>query len=156
LGNYATITELQARFEDTAAVSHVTDSDDDLTPDTDVLTEELNAAEGLIDSYLGRRHATPIAVSGDTVLAAWMKSVTLDIAVVRLLRRPGQGIVPDEVAESYTEAVDWCKAVASGAAVLPATLTQATTTAMDPLSEWGSAPGSSSTRVCTRETQENV
>ena len=154
MGNYAITTELKARFENTAAVAHVTDSEDDATPNENVLSEALNAAEGIIDSYVGRRHSTPVAVSGDTVLANWMKSMTLDIGVYRLLQRGG--VIPDAIIRSYEEVIDWLKAVGNGDAVLPAAAQQATTAAIDPISEWGSGTGDDSNRVFTRASQENI
>lgn len=152
MGNYASRAQLQARFENTAAVAHLTDGVDDATPDTDVLDEALNGAEGIVDSWIGRRHLTPVVVSGDTVLANWMKSITLDIGVYRLLQRGG--VIPDANVRAYEEAIAWCQAVGAGDAVLPAAAQQATTAAIDPMAEWGSGAGDDSDRQFTRENQE--
>ncbi|KKN19687.1 hypothetical protein LCGC14_0943310 [marine sediment metagenome] len=151
MGNYATTAQLQARFEDTAEVAALTDTADSGTPDSAVLTEVLDGAEGRLDGYIGTQHRIPVDVASDTVLANFMRTVTLDVAEYKLLAR--HNIVPESKLLAFDAAIQWAKDVGSGDAVLPAAAAQPSTEAIDPTAAHGFATGSSSTRRFTRATQ---
>ena len=155
MGNYATIAELKARFEDDAAVAHLTMDDATGTPDTDVLDETLNAAEGDVDSYLGIRYLIPVDVTGSTTLADSLKARALDIAVYHLIARRGQ--VPEAKTKAFDDAIVWLKSLAAGEVVLPSAETLPATSSREPDAEWGTAgDSSSSNRVWTRGTVANL
>lgn len=152
--DYATTTQLIARFEDELAVAHLTDNADEGTPDTSVLTDILEAAETFINGYLGRKYLIPIEVAGDKDLIRAMREVTLDIAQYRLLSRGD--FVSEAKLRMYNEAVAWLKDIATGKAVLPAPGVHASTTSRSPVMRWGvagEAGGTESNRVFTRENQ---
>lgn len=151
MGNYATTAQLQARFEDKAEVAALTDTAESGTPDPAVLTEVLDGAEGLLDAYIAAQHRTPIAVASDTVLANFMRTMTLDVAQYKLLERGD--IVPETKLRAYDNAIQWAKDVGTGDAVLPAAVAQPGTEAIDPTAAHGFATGSNSTRRFTRATQ---
>ena len=155
MGNYATTAQLKARFEDDTAVAHLTDSATTGSPDDDVLTEVVNHAEGQMDSYFARRFAVPVDVSSDTVLAAMLKSVALDLAVYHLLVRGGVVTEPKLVA--HDKALAWLKDVAKGEAVLPSADEPATTTTRENIFAWGTAGETdSSQRKFSRAAQESL
>jgi len=82
MGNYASTDELIARVGTQKAAELTSDSGSG--PDATKLTAVIAAAEGDVDQYLSRRRATPVEVTGGTTKAAWLKALTLDLAVVRL------------------------------------------------------------------------
>jgi len=146
MGNYATNTQLKARFENDAAVAFLTDTGSTGVPDEDVLTEVIGNAEGLIDSYAAKRYAVPLDVSSDTVLAGMLKSATLDIAVYKLLKRGD--LVPQVKRDDYEATLEWLKDLSAGRAVMPAAATPASTSSNDPApSEGTAATGTASDRV---------
>jgi len=157
MGNYATTSDLIARFEDDEAVAHITDNEDTGTPDTDVLNEVINDAEATIDSYVSVRHIVPVVVANDSVLAARMKSVTLDIAVWKLCARGD--FASEAKTRAYDDALEWLRGVASGKVMLPAAAVQAVTQTNLPAGSWG-IPGEQvsgeNQRLFSRQTQENL
>ena len=155
MGNYASTTDLVNRFEDDAAVAHLTDTAETGTPDTDVLNEVINGAEGQINSYAGRKYLVPFATS-DTGFAAFLKSITLDIAVFALVGARSD-LVSDAKTLAHDKAIDWLKELAAGKVVPPAAATQPTTESRDPVAAFGTAgTGDSSRRLFSRDTQANL
>ena len=155
MGNYATTTDLIARFEDDAAVAHLTDTADTSTPDPDVLNEIINGAEGRINSYAGRKYLTPFSTS-DTNFASFLKSLTLDLAVFHLVGARGD-LVSDAKTLAHDNAIEWLKDLAVGKVVPPAAATQPTTESRDPVAAFGTAgTGDSSKRLFSRDTQANL
>lgn len=152
MGNYASTTDLKARFEDDASVAYLTDTADSGTPDEDVLNEVIDHAEGQADSYVARRYKVPLIVAGNSVLTAMMKSATLDIAQYHLY---GRGRVqPKGITTMYEAAIAWLRDVSKGVIVLPSAGTEPSTTSRDPLTGYGTAGTSdSSLRIFSRATQ---
>jgi len=132
---YATNAELKARFQDDAEVAFLTDTGASGTPDETVLTEVIDHAEAVINSYAARQYKIPLAVSSDTGFAAMMRSVTLDIAQYFLVGR-GNAITTAKQ-QLYDQAIDWLDKVAAGKVALPSPDTEATTASMDPLATYG-------------------
>ena len=155
MGNYATSDDLANRFENDATVAHLTDTAETGTPDTDVLNELILAAEGEIDSYAGRKYLTPLTTT-DTVLGNFLKSITLDLAVARLVGDRGD-LLPEAKAAARDRAIEWLEKLAEGKVVLPAAATQPTTAARDPIAAFGTAgTGDNSNRLFSRATQANL
>ncbi len=155
MGNYASSTDLANRFANDAEVAHLTDTSDTGTPDPDVLNENVNFAEGQIDSYAGRKYLTPLATD-DTVFANFLKSLTLDIAVYHLVGARGD-LAPEAKTLAHDKAIDWLEKLAEGKVVLPAAATQPTTAAREPIAAFGTAgTGDNSKRLFSRATQANL
>jgi len=155
MGNYASTTELKARFEDDDEVARLTDSADTGTPDDTVLNEVIDDAESEINSYVAVKHLVPLTVSGNSMLAARMKSVTLNIAVANLLDR--SGVIAEPKAASRERSIAWCKDIKSGEAVLPSATTEASTKSREPLVNWGTGgTGTLSKRLFTRATMDGL
>lgn len=153
MGNYASTAELEARFDGDAEVASQTDNEDTGTADTTVLNEVIDNAEGEIDSAVGMRYLVPVDTT-DTIVAARMKSITLDLAVWGLHIRGGVAPVP--VIEARDAVREWLDLLAEGKRVLPQPATANTTTARETLADWGTAgtTSSSSNRLFSRATQE--
>jgi len=114
--SYATTTELTDRFPDQDTVTHLTNSNTGL-PDTNVLTDVLDAAEAVLESFLAMRYEVPVDVSSDTRVAAVMRSMTLDVAQHDLIAT--KEFVPDAKVALHDRAIAWAKSIARGEAVLP-------------------------------------
>lgn len=159
MGNYASTDDLKARFENDAAVAHLTDTADTGDPNTTVLNEVIDRAEAQLDAYIGLKHEIPVKVADHPSLANIMKSLTLDVAQRHLYARHHQ--VTEAIKELHDEAIQWAKDVASskdGIAVLPTTDTEPTTLNREPLISVGSADASleTSRRIFTRETMDSL
>lgn len=114
--SYTTNADIEARLGSRAYIQ-LTDDAATGTADEAKVTRARLAAEGEVDSYLGRRHAVPVDVSGNERLAGILRSVTLDLVEYRLhARRPP---VPEDVRRKRETAVHWLKRVADGDVVLP-------------------------------------
>ena len=153
MGNYATQAELKARFEDDEAVAHLTDTAESGEPDTTVLDEVIDHAEGQVDSYCAMRFKVPLAVGDHASLAAMMRSITLDLAVYHLYSR-GHAVTEATVL-LHDKAIEWLKEVAAGSVMLPSPDTEPTTVSRTPLLAHGTSDTSSadSNRVFSRESQ---
>ncbi len=115
--SYATNADVEERLG-SAAYVQLTDDTGSGSADEDKVTEARLAAEGEVNSYLGRRYAVPVNVTGDEELAGVLKSVALDLVEYRLhARRPP---VPEETRRKRDSAVRWLLRAASGEVVLPA------------------------------------
>lgn len=155
MGNYANTDDLIARFESEAEVSHLTGSADTGSADTDVLDEVINGAEGEVDSAAAVLYAVPLDVAGDAVMAAFAKSLTLDLAVASLHERTGN--VPAPIETKQLARRDWLDKLATGKRRLPSARTESSTVSRDPTAKWGTAgTGDASKRVFSRETQEQL
>lgn len=106
------------------------------TPDSDVLTEVRNSAEGEVNGYLAVRYAVPVDLSAHADLTATLKGFALDVAVYRLYGR--RSPVPENVRRMRDDAIAWLTKVSKGEIVLPAAATPASTTANQPTAAWGS------------------
>lgn len=155
MGNYASTVELVARFENVAVVEHLTGSLSTDAAYTAVLNEVINGAEGEIDSAAAVKYEVPLDVAGDTVLAAYVKTMALDLAVGSLHDRKRN--VPVSVEQARTRVLEWLDKLARGLRQLPSARTEATTVSRDPVSAWGTAgTGDSSKRIFSRATQEQL
>ncbi len=113
---YVTNADIEDRLGPKAYVE-LTDDEGTGSANTDRVDEARLGAEGEVDSYLARRHAVPIDVTGQEELAGTLASITLDLAAFRLhCRRPP---VPEDVLGRRDRAAAWLRQVASGEVVLP-------------------------------------
>jgi phage gp36-like protein len=133
VGNYASTTELIARFASTEEAAYATDSLDPAVPTTTVLAEAIGSAEGEMNSYIAKRYLVP-AVTTDTEVDELLTSCALDMAKFHLLNRKPN--TPEQVTRQYERRVEWLQKIATGGVVLPATATLASTTSDDPLADW--------------------
>jgi phage gp36-like protein len=153
VGNYASTTELVARFKNTTEVEHLAGSPSTDTAYTAVLNEVIDGAEGDIDSAAAGLYEVPLDVAGDAVMAAYVKSMTLDIAVGSLFDR-GRN-VPVAIELARTRRMEWLDKLSEGKRWLPSARTEATTVSRAPDAAWGIASESDdSQRVFSRKTQE--
>lgn len=155
MANYATTTELQARFnsaEEVALLTHTVG-----TPDTTVLTDMLESAEGDINSRIGKRYATPVVVTSNTELTALMKRKTLDLAEFYLLR---EGDRVSDLKEKQGESVlVWANKIGDGTFILSGAVTPPSTASRDPLAAWTGSNRDLTdvdTRIFSRETMAGL
>lgn len=114
--SYVTNADVEERLG-SAAYVQLTDDEGRGWADEDVVAEARLAAEGEVNSYLGRRYAVPIDVTGNDELAGLLKSVTLDLVEYRLhARRPP---APNDAQGKHQAAIAWLWKVATGQVVLP-------------------------------------
>ncbi len=113
---YTTNADIEKRLG-TALYVQLTDDEGTGSADEERVTEARLAAEGTVDSRLGRRYAVPVDTSQDVALAALLKSVAVDLVEYRLhARRPP---VPADIERKHQAAIEWLVQVAAGLAVLP-------------------------------------
>ena len=148
--NYATNQELIDRFEDVASAASATDSTDETTPDADVLTNAIEYAEGLINSYIGKRYLTPVNVSSDTQLENLLRGRTLDVAVFELVGTRND-LLSEAKQRAYDRCIEWLEMLAKGDVVLTGASTIPTTAARDPIAQWGSADHDEDSGTNTRD-----
>lgn len=152
---YATTAELEARFDGDLEMSFLTDNEAAGSADSAVLTEVLDDAAGEFDSYALIQYDTPVDVSTDTILAARIKSVVLDLACWKLMVRSDR--VSEVKQASYEAALAWLKDLAAGNVALPSDDPLPDSDLRATVSAWGTAStGSSSKRLNTRATHERL
>lgn len=157
MGNYATTTQLIARFESSAALSYLTDSEDTGAADTTVLDEVIDDAEGVINSYLGERYRVPVDVATYTTVAPRLKSLTLDLAVWRLLVRGDRASEVKRMA--HDDAIAYLEKLANGELTLPSTATLPVTGSEGEGAAWGTsgaAVSGTTRRLFDRGTQDSL
>lgn len=157
MGNYASTTELQTRFENTAELEFLTDKAEGAGIDTGKLTDAIETAEGEIDSALSKRYATPVDVSVDTTLAALLNRKTLEAAEVYMLRK-AEGS-PDVKQDQLQEVLDWLDKLVEGKRNLVGAVTVASTASADPRADWtdsGRELPDTSARIFTRPTTSRL
>jgi len=140
---YVTTNDVQERLGDQLYVE-LTDDTGNGSADLDKVNEAIEGAEGEVNSYLGRRYAVPVSLSGQSMISQVLKSFVLDLVEHRLhSRRPP---VPEDVRRKRGEALVWLKRVADGEIVLPTATTV-------PLSGAATIPGDAvgSPRELTRD-----
>lgn len=113
---YLTNADIQALLG-TAATIELTDDAGTGSVDSDVVTSARLGAEGEANSYFAARYHVPIDITGESELAAVIRTFVLDLAVYRLHSRKPP--VPDDVVRRRQEAINWLIRVADGRAQLP-------------------------------------
>jgi phage gp36-like protein len=107
--SYTTINDLRKRLSEQKLIQ-LTDYKQSGSTDTDVVTAALGSASGIIDSYAAGRYTLPLTAS------AQVKDIELTIAIYKL--HEGRQLVPDQVRQSYEDAIAFLKDVSSGKASL--------------------------------------
>ena len=122
---YITNADIEERLG-SATYVQLTDDDGDGQADEGIADEARLGAEGEVNSYLARRHQTPVDVTVHVDLAGLLASFTLDLVEYRLRsRRPP---IPQETVDRYSRAIQWLRDVADGSLELPSTTAVASNT----------------------------
>lgn len=136
MSTFATVADFKQRFASDAEVAALTDNTAAEGPDTDVIQDALDEAEGVINSYLSKRYAVPPSVT-DSVVAATLRGCTLDIAVYHVV-----GGRSDVISEAkrliYEQRLAWLKAVSMGDVFLPSAAPLGSTSSSAYMVAWGS------------------
>lgn len=136
MSSFATVADFKQRFASDAEVAAVTDNTAAEGPDTVVIQDALNEAEGLINSYLAKRYLVPPSVT-DSVVAATLRGCTLDIAVYHVVG--GRSDVISEAKQRiYDQRLEWLKAIATGEVFLPSATPLTSTASSAYMVDWGS------------------
>lgn len=145
---YIANTDIEKRLG-AATYVQLTDDDGNGVGDAAVVDEARLAAEGEVDSYLGRRYAVPISLVSFPELAGLLRSAALDLAELRLRsRRPP---APPEAIRRAAETVEWLRRIGSGELALPTAAEVPTTTARGPIAKAAGNP-----RVLTTQELESI
>lgn len=156
MSSYATTAELENRYESAVAAAHITDNADAGTPDTTVLQEVLDDAEGQINSHLAGKYLVPVDVTLDAALDAFLRNITLDIAMWQLAT-VRQGFRSDSLQAVYEARMVWLEKVAEGKLHLPTALVLTGTSTVNPVADYGTGSDESdSERKFTRASQSRL
>ena len=118
--SYVSTDDVQERLGDQLYIE-LTDDQGSGSADLDKVNEAIDGAEGEVNSYLGRRYAVPVSLSGQSMIEEVLKSFVLDLVEHRLhSRRPP---VPEDVRRKRSQALTWLQRVAEGEIVLPTATT---------------------------------
>ena len=102
MGNYLTTAVLRDYFEDSDAIESLTDSTD-TTEQNERLEREIAAAEGWINSWIGKRYEVPVVISVDAELGRMLTSGTASIALQGLYSKRNKRC-PEDLRD---EAKEW-------------------------------------------------
>ena len=105
---YATQQQLIERFGETE-ITQLSDRDRNGAIDSNVVARALADADALIDSYVGKRHALPLAETPPRIAG-----IAADIAYFKLFRNDP----PDYVRTAFEDAMKALKDISNGAAVI--------------------------------------
>ena len=153
MGNYLSTTELLTRFPDEGDASFFTDDEQAGVPLGTKLDDIIETAEGLINSRLAMRYATPVDVSIDTELGNTLERMTLDLAEGLMISGRSERI-SDAKQVQMDRVLDWADRIAKGELMLPGGVTPAGPTSRDPRASWDGSTrtlSSTSPRLFTRE-----
>jgi phage gp36-like protein len=114
--SYTTNTDVAERLGMTLYVQLTDDAGTGSADEAKVIAAR-QAAEGEVNSYLGRRYAVPVDTAAHEELGAVLKGITLDLVAYRLHSRHPP--VPSDVHAAYSAAIKWLEGIASGRLVLP-------------------------------------
>jgi phage gp36-like protein len=144
---YITITQLQSRLGSTI-YARLTDRIGGTTANAAVAQQLIDEAEGLADSYLAARFATPIDLAAHPELTDVLTGRVLDLTEYLAWRNsPFVSDLPERIRLLGDEATRWFSGVAAGWQELPASSPPAPT----PLARSDSPLSASRPRLFTRE-----
>ena len=158
MGNYLTNAELLTRFRDNAEAAFFTDDATAGVPQDSKLTDIVESAEGVINSALAVKYATPVDVAADTTLAALLKRQTLDLAEAMMIGGRSERLSPVKQLQ-MDRVLDWLDKIAAGERVLPGAVTPDATTSRDPRATWSDHSRTlltDSVRCCSRSSMANL
>lgn len=133
MGQYLTSAEVVTRLGTKRAYELTTETG--TTPDTDIIDDVIDEAEGEANSYFARRYATPVDVSAHADAVAALKGKIIKLVIYGLearRERPSEATISDR-----KDAIDWLTKVANGTILLPTATTPAATTADKPIAKHG-------------------
>lgn len=146
--SYVTNTEI-TNWMGSATVIQLTDDTGSGSANAERITEARQGAEGEANSYLATRYATPVSLTGESEVAAVLRTFVLDLAAYRLHGRKPPS--PADVVRRREEAIEWLARVASGLVQLPAVAAPVVPTSLGTL-----ADASGGERLMTRESLDQV
>lgn len=114
MATYASSAQIEERIG-TALLKELTDDTDSGSIDADKVTEALEGASGLMDSYIGLVWSLPLSLT-DTHTTGILETVCLNLASLTLFRR--RPPVPNEIERAHGDATNWLRSVARGGAQL--------------------------------------
>ena len=106
---YITITDIRKRLSE-SKLTQLTDYKNLGSTDTDVVTAAISSASGIIDSYCSGRYSLPLSASDQ------LKDLAITAAIYKL--HEGRQLAPDQVRQSYEDAIAFLKDVSAGKASL--------------------------------------
>ena len=156
MGNYATTTQLETRFDDATELAYLTDNEVAGTPDTAVEEECIASAEGAINTRIGKRYKTPVA-STDASVVALLQGQTLDLAEVNMRKRKPP--ISEQKERQADKVLEWADRVGDGTYVLPGASTYDSTVSRDPRLTWSTSDrtqDSDDARLFSRDTASGL
>lgn len=96
------------------ALAQLTDINEDLNKDTDVVTSAIAKADIVIDFYLSYRYDVPLTSPPD-IVTIW----ATDIAVYELYKKTRDTDPPIGIMNSYTKAIEFLSSISRGRMKLP-------------------------------------
>lgn len=146
--SYVTNAEV-TNWMSSATVIQLTDDTGSGFANDDRITEARQGAESEANSYLATRFATPVVLTGESEVAAVLRTFVLDLTAYRLHGRKPP--IPADVMRRRSEAIEWLARVASGLVQLPAVAAPSVPTSLGAL-----ADASGGERVMTRAALEQL
>ncbi len=139
---YVTTTQLKQRLGN-SIYARLTDRVNGATEDNTVGQQIVDEAEGIANSHLSRRYATPIDLVVHPELSDVLTARVLDLAEhIAWRSSPLVASIPDRVLFLFEEAGRWYDAVARGKLDLPAAAPPASRTAVNDAPRVTSTPRS--------------
>lgn len=115
MGNYIDQSNIEARFPaDSNELTLITTDDADaVAPDPDVITEAITDAEGMIDSYVGKRYVVPLSP-----VPAIVEKLAVTISLYYLYTSVSNIRHDENIEKNFEKAIEFLKDVSKGNAVL--------------------------------------
>lgn len=112
---YISQSDIEGRFpEDSNELILITTDDTTaLTPDADVISNAIDDAEGICDSYVGAKYVVPLT---DVPLA--IKRAAVSIAVYFLYENKSTARADENIRKNYEDALAYLKDVSAGKAII--------------------------------------
>lgn len=156
-GTYITQAQVIALFGSEADLAYLTDDENTGTVETTDIDDAIEFAEGTINAYVAVRFLTPVDVSSDTALAAFLRRLAGCLAEYKLRTRKPP--VSDTSQARYDQSIEMLEKIAAGEIALPGAETPAAPTSHNPLASFSYGNRtlvSGSNRIFTRGTSERL
>jgi len=133
-GSYITQAQVIALFGSERELASLTNDTATGVVNTEALDDAIQWGEGVINSYVAVRHLTPVDVSTDTSLAAYLRRIAGCLAEYKLrIRKPP---VDPSTQERYDQTIATLASLAAGEIALPGAETPAAPTSQNPLASF--------------------
>lgn len=137
MGNYASTTELWARYASTVEAAYATDTESTGVPSETVGADVIGGAEGWINGYLSVRYLTPVSaaiLASNPETARLLKAITLDRAEANMqLRSPKRS---EMIKERMAEWKEFLMGIAAGRIEMPGAAPLPTTASAGATASW--------------------